>query len=781
MSENAPFRPRHRTAPQAMVKTPETRTFYVVSLEDNSHDRAQIRDVSCNITGAVEEFFTEHFSPAKGQVSVKTIIAPDAARLVQLLTNDGDAEPLSEHVILLLLDYYVLPGDPRMGVTADPRDLLPDGTARLHSITVGGISLPTWLHTRFPATPAVLLTHADPDVENPAGLASIPWPKAILRSPGDLAVKIRQLLDRHFAPRFWPALRRYAENEAGDSWHTPGHNRGNGFSQSVVQGAFYRAYGPRVFDTDLSVSVDHLGDLSEPDAPGPLVEAQQRAARVFGARETFFITNGTSTSNKALLSALLRPGEVVIIDRNCHKSVHQSVIMSGARPLYLPTRFNGRLGVWAPVRLDTIQKALEADFGDQQPRVMVLTSCTYEGVHYPVRDIAFACERAGVLLVADEAWAPHARFHPSYIAESGGRQAGQRYSALDAGAHFAVQSSHKTLAAFSQASMLHVSDRFAELFKQTGPDFDWLRQRFANGVNGGYSRFRHELMESLRYWHSTSPHYPMLATLELAGIQMAIEGPALLGERRRWVKQYLDESGVFGRAMATLDDIVGGEAGAHYRGYFKDPLKVVIRVNTAGEQHPGTQCDALCTKLKEAHVQWEKSSVGTVEFLVTIGTTLSNIKTLAYVLTQHRDLLDLSDYSNHAVAARDDLKYDPEWTRLAVTPRDAVLHDRCELVELDVAASTDETVGRIAAQFLVPYPPGIPLVIPGLMITDPLRAWVCETVLLGERRQRGAGARNVHGLMESGGHYFIRVLPKNYEVPSQAAIDQLQRVANTLS
>ena len=161
--------------------------------------------------------------------------------------------------------------------------------------------------------------------------------------------------------------------------------------------------------------MESLGDLSSPEGHTPLSEAQKLTSEIFGTAQSRYVTNGTSTSNKAMLMTLLRPGETVLIDRNCHKSVHHAVVTSGAVPRYLPARWNARLGVWGPVALEDIRHALEAPSSPtSKPRLLVLTTCTYEGVLYPVWEIARMCERAGVLFYADEAWAAYLNFHPYY-------------------------------------------------------------------------------------------------------------------------------------------------------------------------------------------------------------------------------------------------------------------------------------------------------------------------------------------------------------------------------
>ena len=183
----------------------------------------------------------------------------------------------------------------------------------------------------------------------------------------------------------------------------------------------------------------------------------------------------------------------MLIDRNCHKSVHHAVVTSGAVPRYLPAHWNASLGVWGPVALEDIRKALESPVASEteRPRLLILTTCTYEGVLYPVWEIARQCERAGVLFYADEAWAAYLNFHPYYTFGRGGGDA-VRYNAVNetCGAHFAVQSTHKTLAAFSQASMIHVSTRFKQLLEDdASPAFRWLRRRFALHGRGSYEKF----------------------------------------------------------------------------------------------------------------------------------------------------------------------------------------------------------------------------------------------------------------------------------------------------
>ena len=627
--------------------------------------------------------------------------------------------------------------------------------------TVKGVPLREWLKSFFPAIPRVLVTHpGHADKTLPARR----WSKKGIGSfldEGASRERLVHLFKSFWMPRFWTALRQYVGVKAGTNWHTPGHNGGRGFSNSPFLAGFHQAFGPMIFRSDLSVSVESLGDLSSPEAHTPLSEAQKLTSEIFGTAQSSYVTNGTSTSNKAMLQTLLRPGEVVLVDRNCHKSVHHAVVMSGAVPRYLPARWNAALGVWGPVALADIRRELErvAEVPDaEKPRLLVLTVCTYEGVLYPSWEIGRLAEAAGVLFYADEAWAPYLNFHPFYMHADG---AGfmRRYSAVNesGGAHFSVQSTHKALAAFSQASMVHVSVRFKRLLEEdSSPAFRWLRRRFALHGHGSYEKFTHDFHEILRYWHSTSPHYPFLATLDTAGVQMRLEGLQLIEDRLRWTSAFRRRVAVEcgkdeDECFASLAGIAGGHSWAK-DGYLKDPLKIVLMFKTA------EYCKAFRKALLKSRIQWEKASSNTVLFLVTVGTVEEHFEYLFRVCREFKDGIGRPD-----PAARGERMNAAVRGQVAVLPRDAALCDG-ELVPIG------ESEGRIASQFLVPYPPGIPVFLPGLRITREMIALI-EGVIAND------GPEAVHGLFSRGGRapYLVEVLNRDEEAEAD-----LQRKKHSL-
>ena len=612
------------------------------------------------------------------------------------------------------------------------------------SADIEGRPLRAWMKLFFPAIPKVVVTRpGHPDVALPARR----WTKkdfAVFTHPAKCRERIVHLFKSFWMPRFSTALRQYVTTKAGTNWHTPGHNGGRAFSTSPFLRGFFESYGGTIFRADLSVSVESLGDLSSPEARTPLSEAQKLTSEIFGTAQSCYITNGTSTSNKAMLMTLLRPGETVLIDRNCHKSVHHAVVTSGAVPRYLPARWNARLGVWGPVALEDIQRELAAAAG---ARLLVLTTCTYEGVLYPVWEIARLCEKAGVLFYADEAWAAHLNFHPFYTF---GRGKGDtvRYNAVNetCGAHFSVQSTHKTLAAFSQASMIHVATRFKQLLEEdSSPAFRWLRKRFTLHGRGSYEKFSHDLHEILRYWHSTSPHYPFLAALDVAGVQMRLEGLKLIDERLRWTAAFRKRvSDVCGKpenaCFAGLEEIAGRATDWRAAGYLKDPLKIVLQLKSP------TAWAAFKKALLKAHIQWEKSSATTVLFLVTAGTMEEHFEYLFRVCRQNARLIGAPPATTGGGRILEAVSGQP-----VALPRDAALCDG-ELVQIE------QSEGRIASQFLVPYPPGIPVFIPGLRITKAMIRLIRDVIA-----SDGPGA--VHGLFCRGGHapYFVEVLNKDEE------------------
>lgn len=490
------------------------------------------------------------------------------------------------------------------------------------------------------------------------------------------------------------------------------------------------------------MSVHKLGDLSEPDLDSPLSKSQKKSSSIFGAEETFYITNGTSTSNKAMLMTLLKPGERVLLDRNCHKSVHQAVVMSGAWPVYLTPKFNETLGVWTPLPLNILEENIHKEYHPEskKPRMLILTTCSYEGIIYPINEIARMCEREGILFFADEAWAPYLRFHPRYTMQNEEGEI-QRYNAIDGGAHFAVQSTHKALAAFSQASMLHISPSFKRWLEDTATEqWEWLRRRFSFDGNGSYPKFRHELIEMLRYWHTTSPHYPMLASLDKAGIQMCLEGTELLEERINWVRDFTEYANglVSENCIVEMEHIVGSDNIKNFKGYIKDPLKLVLGFR---DENSGRELKRI---LENKHIQWEKATSGCIEFLVTIGTYGVHMKALKDVLNRDECRRLLGCPNPKALTFNEEISGQVE-----VLPRMAAACDG-ELIRLD------ESKGRICAQMLVPYPPGIPVFLPGLRITEKMIELVDRAIGYG-------GVHDVHGIFERGGIYCVKVMKEDEE------------------
>ncbi|MCU0968924.1 MAG: beta-eliminating lyase-related protein, partial [Rubrivivax sp.] len=327
-------------------------------------------------------------------------------------------------------------------------------------------------------------------------------------------------------PPFFKALARHAERSAY-SWHTPGHAGGVGFLKSPVGYALHQFFGENTLRSDLSVSVPELGSLL--DHTGPVKDAEAYAAKVFGADHTYFVTNGTSTANKIVWHSMAGRDDLVIVDRNCHKSLLHALIMTGATPIYFtPTRNDH--GIIGPIGLDqfspeAIRKKVEASpiarGAKGQPRIAVVTNSTYDGLCYNAEKIKAAVADQVDALHFDEAWYAYAAFHEFYA----GRHAmgvPRGHPRADHTLVFATHSTHKLLAAFSQASMIHVQE--SEKRK-----IDTTRFNDAFMMHG-----------------STSPHYGIIASLDVSSAMM--DGPA----GRAIVQETHDEAMSFRHALATI-------------------------------------------------------------------------------------------------------------------------------------------------------------------------------------------------------------------------------------
>ena len=551
------------------------------------------------------------------------------------------------------------------------------------------------------------------------------------------------------APPFFRALVDYAQ-DGSYSWHCPGHSGGVAFLKSPVGRMFHQFFGENMLRADVCNAVDELGQLL--DHTGPVAASERNAARIFNADHLFFVTNGTSTSNKIVWHSMVAPDDIVVVDRNCHKSILHAIMMTGAVPVFLtPTRNN--FGIIGPIPKSefepaTIQKKIDANpfikDKKKKPRILTITQSTYDGVMYNVEMLKEMLDGRIDALHFDEAWLPHAAFHDFYKSM---HAIGKGRPRAKESMIFSTQSTHKLLAGLSQASQILVRDSESRKL-----DRDCFNEAY--------------LMHT-----STSPQYAIIASCDVAAAMMEPPGGTALVEEsiaealdfRRamrkvdeewgadwwfkvWGPDYLSEEG-----MADREDwVLRGDDRWHGFGKLAegfnmlDPIKATVV--TPGLDVDGDFADSgipasIVTKyLAEHGVVVEKCGLYSFFIMFTIGITKGRWNSMVTELQQFKDdydknqplwrvlpefiaknpryekigLRDLCDQIHGIYKANDVAKLTTEMYLSnmvpAMKPSDAfakMAHGEIERV------SIDDLEGRITAVLLTPYPPGIPLLIPG--------------------------------------------------------------------
>ncbi|MDD3482224.1 arginine/lysine/ornithine decarboxylase [Azovibrio restrictus] len=591
-------------------------------------------------------------------------------------------------------------------------------------------------------------------------------------------------------PPFFRALTHYAA-DGSYSWHCPGHSGGVAFLKSPVGQMFHQFFGENMLRADVCNAVEELGQLL--DHTGPVAASERNAARIFNCDHLYFVTNGTSTSNKIVWHSTVAPGDIVVVDRNCHKSILHAIMMTGAIPVFLmPTRNN--YGIIGPIprsefTWENIQKKIAAHpFAKEargKPRVLTITQSTYDGVLYNVEAIKEELDGKIDTLHFDEAWLPHAAFHDFY----------GDYHAIGADRPrckesmvFSTQSTHKLLAGLSQASQILVQDA-----ENSHLDRDVFNEAY--------------LMHT-----STSPQYSIIASCDVAAAMMEEPaGTALVEESiaealdfRRAMRKVEQEWGagwwfkVWGPDDLSEEGIEEREAwmlkpGERWHGFgnlaegfnMLDPIKATIitpGLDVSGEFAERGIPAAIVTKyLAEHGVIVEKCGLYSFFIMFTIGITKGRWNTLVTALQQFKDDYDknqplwkvlpefvakhpryervgLKDLCKqiHAVYKQNDVARLTTEMYLssmepAMRPADAfarMAHREIERVAID------DLEGRITAVLLTPYPPGIPLLIPGERFNRTIMRYL--QFARDFNHQFPGFETDVHGLVkDADGHYHV--------------------------
>lgn len=472
---------------------------------------------------------------------------------------------------------------------------------------------------------------------------------------------------------YFSALLEYVDSGV-QPFHTPGHMQGNGSPN-----AFREFVGDNILAIDLT-PMPGIDDLLQPQES--IKEAQELAAEAYGADHTFFLINGSTSGNQCMMMTAVNPGEKIAVPRNSHKSMLGGLVMSGAHPIYMQPAVDQEMHMDNSVTPETVLATLEEH---PDVKAVYMVSPTYYGVAADLESIVRICHDRGKLLLVDEAWGPHFKFHPALP-----------LSATEIGADMCINSTHKMLSAFSQCAMLH----------QIG---DRVRLDRLKAV--------------LKMFLSTSPNLPMVASLDCARMQMATEGPALLSRT-------IDLANEVRRRLNEIEGIYCfGEELQGREGVFDlDPTKISVRVTGLG--YTGYEASELLRK--RYNIQVELADLFNVVALFTIGTTPDAAERFVYAFEEMaRDDRPVDMYAPSGVLEQRIKRKSytlPIPPPMRMLPRDAFLADT-EFVAFK------DSAGRICAETISPYPPGIPVISPGEEITNALIDYIRLEIRAGVRIQ----------------------------------------------
>ena len=637
--------------------------------------------------------------------------------------------------------------------------------------------------------------------------------------------RISAAIDRYRAtllPPMFKALTSFAD-QYEYSWHTPGHAGGIAFLKHPAGRAFVEFFGEELFRSDLSISVGELGSLL--DHSGPIGAAEHNAARVFGADRTYFVTNGSSTSNRVILMSSVTRDQIALCDRNCHKSVEHAMTLSGAIPTYLmPVR--NYLGLIGPIPASRLTAEAVAESIAANPLVTekitphamhaVITNSTYDGLCYDVDLVEEVLGKSVDRLHFDEAWFGYARFNPLYAGRYAMRGAPGKPD-QDRPTVFATQSTHKLLAGLSQASYIHVRDGRKPI---------------------DHARFN----EAFMMHASTSPQYAIIASNDVAAAMM--DGPS----GKALTDETISEAIAFRQTLARLnaefeargdwfftawqpdlvDESEGGQGagkttpfhladplrlardpqawvlhpGEDWHGFagledgycMLDPIKVSVLTPGMGRDGKlmatGVPAAVLAACLDAQGIVVEKTTDFTSLFLFSMGVTRGKWGTLLNALLGvHRDILANTALivAIPALAAA----YPQQYGKLGVGELSALMfaalkkHRTTELMAaafgvlpvpvLSPVAAYEclvnnrveslplaQMAGRTVATGVVPYPPGIPLLMPGEnagAADGPLLAYL--QALEAFDAEMPGFAHDIHGVEIVDGLYHILCISKD--------------------
>ncbi len=587
--------------------------------------------------------------------------------------------------------------------------------------------------------------------------------------------------DRYETP-FFDNLKKYAQRPIG-TFHALPIARGKSVFKSDWIRDMGEFYGPNLFLAESSATTGGLDSLLEPT--GNIKNAQDKAARAFGADRVFFVTNGTSTSNKMAVQALLSPGDIVIVDRNCHKSHHYGMVLSGAQPLYVEAFPMTEYSMYGAVPLKTIKQALlnlRSENRLDRVKMVDLTNCTFDGHIYNTRRVMEECLaiKPDLIFLWDEAWFGFARFSPFLRPRTAMGAAGdieawmhdpksvdayekQRAALGDNPSDetlldtrllpdprqirlrvYQTNSTHKSMSAIRQGSMLFVKD----------VDFHAVEAQFKEAV------FTHA---------STSPNQQLIASLDIARRQMELEGYGLVAnaiEIAFAIRRAVAANPLISKYFSVLgaDKMVPAQfrqsgftdflaTGVNWGSVLQslkedefclDPTRLTLVCGTAG--YDGTQFKGLLAT--RYGIQVNKTSRNSVLIQSNINNTRSDVAHLIRVLAEISGEIDrdLAEGGTNAVRAFQ-ARVKSLMTDVPDLPNFSHFHDGfrgdagertnegdirsgffaaydapgCEYLRLndpEIDRRLKNGPDLVSANFVIPYPPGFPIMVPGQVITQ---------------------------------------------------------------